>query len=201
MYERVYIDFIEGLDGIDNGVINSLGKYKDLTGLSNRVARLNKTWNCKAAFDSDAAFAQAVELTGSEMLYFVQFATSVWLPARLVVQRALAARPCAEIVVLSEFCPWQDHLAELQQEGSAAQQVLYVLFPDGKEFRIRAVPKEPDSFETLRPLRAEWRGLRGEALDAVTGIAGGTFVHAGGFIGGHKTLEGALEMARQCLRD
>jgi uncharacterized UPF0160 family protein len=203
VFQRVYTDFVEAMDGIDNGVVNSLGKYKDLTGLSSRVARLNKTWNCKSAFDADSAFAQAVELTGSELVYFVQNATNVWLPARLVVQRALAARTVAEVIVLSEFCPWQDHLDELLAGGGGGVEgrVLYVLWPDGKEYRIRAVPKEPDSFETLRPLRAEWRGLRNEALDAVVGIAGCTFVHAGGFMGGHTTLEGAMEMAKRSIRD
>ena len=49
------------------------------------------------------------------------------------------------------------------------------------------------------PLPEPWRGLRDEALDEVSGIPGCIFVHASGFIGGHRTREGALNMARATL--
>ena len=42
---------------------------------------------------------------------------------------------------------------------------------------------------------AAWRALRGEALTEATGIPGGVFVHAAGFIGGNDTYEGVLRMA------
>jgi len=45
----------------------------------------------------------------------------------------------------------------------------------------------------------EWRGLRDEELSKKSGIPGCIFVHATGFIGGNKTEEGVLEMARRCL--
>lgn len=57
----------------------------------------------------------------------------------------------------------------------------------------------PSSFELRQGLRAEWRGLRGEQLDEASGITGCVFVHASGFIGGHNTEEGALEMAARSL--
>lgn len=50
------------------------------------------------------------------------------------------------------------------------------------------------------PLLEEWRGVRDEALSELSGIQGCIFVHAGGFIGGNKSMEGALEMARQTLQ-
>ena len=48
-------------------------------------------------------------------------------------------------------------------------------------------------------LPEEWRGIRDEALSELSGICGCIFVHAGGFIGGNETREGALEMARKTL--
>ncbi len=42
VFLRVYNEFVEGIDGEDNGVPNSLNKYKDNTNLGSRVARLNK---------------------------------------------------------------------------------------------------------------------------------------------------------------
>ena len=41
--------------------------------------------------------------------------------------------------------------------------------------------------------------MRDADLDAVSGISGGIFVHAAGFIGGNKTSEGALAMAAKAL--
>lgn len=49
------------------------------------------------------------------------------------------------------------------------------------------------------PLPEAWRGLRDEALSELAGIPGCVFVHASGFIGGNRTREGALEMARRAL--
>lgn len=46
-----------------------------------------------------------------------------------------------------------------------------------------------------------WRGVRDDALSGLTGIPGCVFVHAAGFIGGSKTLEGAKEMAARGLAE
>ena len=43
--------------------------------------------------------------------------------------------------------------------------------------------------------RGRWRGLRDAKLVEASGIPGGKFVHATGFIGGNATFEGALQMA------
>ena len=45
--------------------------------------------------------------------------------------------------------------------------------------------------------------MRDEELSELTGIPDCVFVHASGFIGGNKTYEGVLEMARKalCLKD
>lgn len=48
-------------------------------------------------------------------------------------------------------------------------------------------------------LPEQWRGIRDEQLDELTGIRGSVFVHSTGFIGGHTTRDGALHMARITL--
>jgi uncharacterized UPF0160 family protein len=57
----------------------------------------------------------------------------------------------------------------------------------------------PGSFENRRPLPSAWRGVRDAALSELSGIPGCVFVHAGGFIGGNATKEGALAMAVRAL--
>ena len=49
-------------------------------------------------------------------------------------------------------------------------------------------------------LPEDWRGLRDAVLTEKSGIPGCIFVHAGGFIGGNDTYDGALEMARRSLK-
>lgn len=62
-------------------------------------------------------------------------------------------------------------------------------------WRVQAVPKDPDSFATRKPLPTAWAGLRDAELSERSGIPGCIFVHAGRFIGGNATYEGALRMA------
>ena len=98
----------------------------------------------------------------------------------------------------------QEHLFELEQELSvpAATQPLYVVYPDetGGNWRIQAIPVSPESFESRKALPEPWRGIRDDELSRLSGIEGCIFVHASGFIGGNKTKEGALEMARKALK-
>lgn len=100
----------------------------------------------------------------------------------------------------------QEHLFELEAEqsitsSSTPSQPIYVLYPDetAGNWRIQAVPVSPESFESRKSLPEVWRGVRDDELSKVTGIEGGIFVHASGFIGGNKTKEGAMEMARKAL--
>jgi uncharacterized UPF0160 family protein len=45
-----------------------------------------------------------------------------------------------------------------------------------------------------------WRGLRDEELSKEASIEGCVFVHMSGFIGGNKSFNGALTMAKKALR-
>lgn len=49
-------------------------------------------------------------------------------------------------------------------------------------------------------MHKQWRGVRDEMLENVSGIKGTIFCHSSGFIGGNKTKEGALEMAIKSLQ-
>jgi len=64
---------------------------------------------------------------------------------------------------------------------------------------VRAVSKEGGGFENRKDLPDTWKGVRDQRLDEVSGIPGCVFVHANGFIGGNKTFEGALSMAKKAV--
>ncbi|KAJ3219831.1 hypothetical protein HDU67_009019 [Dinochytrium kinnereticum] len=209
LYIKLYDDFVEGFDGVDNGIsrypsdIKPL--YKDSTSISSRVARLNPWWNEKDV-DIMSRFTAAMELTGKEFTERVRYLGLAWLPARTLVEDALQERLTAHasgnVLVFDQFCPWKEHLHRLEEELSIVSTAapVYVIYPDESgKWRVQAVPITPDSFESRKPLPEPWRGLRDDALSEKTGIPGCIFVHASGFIGGNSTKENALRMAVDAL--
>eukprot|EP01028_Stygiella_incarcerata_P012784 TRINITY_DN80454_c0_g1_i1.p1 TRINITY_DN80454_c0_g1~~TRINITY_DN80454_c0_g1_i1.p1 ORF type:complete len:443 (-),score=109.78 TRINITY_DN80454_c0_g1_i1:72-1325(-) len=173
-------------------------------------------------YESAIMFRCAMEIALSDFLmHFIKIALS-WFPARSIVEEAISgslkrARDGAEfaevddrILILSSSVPWASHLADLEREKGLKDRFLYVLFPDKRSdeaketkeavsWRVRAVSVTPESFESRKALPMRWRGLRDGELDSVSGVSGCIFVHSSGFIGGNKSFEGALEMARQAV--
>ena len=156
----------------------------------------------------DARFLQASSIMGVTFLRKLSYYHTNWLPALKDVSSAYMARskhhPSEQILVFpSGGVPWKDHLYGLESQHPESPKVLYILYPESAQenskWRIQCVPVAIDSFESRRPLKQEWRGIRDEELSKVSGIDGCIFVHASGFIGGNKTREGAMEMATAML--
>jgi len=212
LWLKLYKEFIEAIDAIDNGIsqypTDIKQKYRNRTDLSARVGWLNPAWN--QSVDSqivDAQFSRASQMTGEEFLGRLDYYANAWLPARDLVVSALTQRnnvdPSGKILLFEQFAPWKEHLFELETELSIsdATKPIYVIYADetAGNYRIQAVPVSTESFESRKALPEAWRGLRDDELSKVTGIDGGIFVHASGFIGGNKTKEGALALARTAL--
>nr|CAB3450714.1 unnamed protein product [Digitaria exilis] len=101
---------------------------------------------------------------------------------------------------------WTDPDQSPEKENAAFQQAMLLAGGEFMEdersqsWRVQAVAVAPDRFESRKALPEKWRGMRDDELSAETGIPGCVFVHMSGFIGGNKTYEGALEMARAALK-
>ncbi|KAI7786005.1 myg1 protein [Diaporthe eres] len=226
IYNKVYESFVEAVDANDNGVnaydaegIAAAGLEKKFSDggftLGAMVGRLNPAWNepvpsdpAEAQAAEDEKFVTASQRIGEEFDRTLDYYVNAWLPARALVEKAFTERPQYDaqgrIMVLSgQSCPWKDHLYALEEENKEAGKVLYVLYPEkptpDAKWRVQTVPVTKDSFESRKALPKEWRGVRDEELDKVSGIPGCVFVHAAGFIGGNKTFEGALELAKKAL--
>nr|XP_034185396.1 UPF0160 protein MYG1, mitochondrial isoform X1 [Osmia lignaria] len=203
IFKRIYDKLIKEIDGIDNGIpmYKEEPLYRIVTDLSSRVDFLNVKWNDKDT-NVDAQFVKAMELTGQDFLQHINYAVNVWLPAKAIVQEAIAKRfevdPSGEIIVLSQCVPWAEHIFEIEKEMNVQPPLKYLIFKDNN-YRIRCVPVKPGSFVTRLFLPEAWAGLRGEELERACGIPGAEFVHSVRFIGGHSTLEGAVTMARKSL--
>ena len=217
-YEKVYKSFIMPLDAIDNGIDPFPAEcgeplYRDGTGLASRIDRLNPDWNDHVT-DPDLQFQKAMDMAGLEFTEQCAQIVNSWFPARSIVEKAFKARwevdKSGKIIVLETFAPWKSHIYSLEQEEAGStedhsialtHQPCYVLYPDsGKSWRIQAVPINENSFQNRAPLPAPWRGLRDAELCTLTGIENCVFVHASGFIGGNKTKEGVIKMAKLALQ-
>ncbi|XP_021909591.1 UPF0160 protein [Carica papaya] len=212
LFLAVYKNFIEAIDAVDNGInqydSDKPPRYENNTSLSSRVGRLNLDWmdSDQSNESENEAFQRAMELAGSEFLESIHFHAKSWLPARMVVMGCLTARgdvdASGEIMVLTKPCPWKLHIFELEEEMKIDPSIKYVLYQDDRSgnWRVQAVAVSPDRFENRKPLPLSWRGLETYKLSKVTGIPGCVFVHMSGFIGGNRSYEGALAMARASLK-
>ncbi|KAJ2927140.1 hypothetical protein H1R20_g9941, partial [Candolleomyces eurysporus] len=214
VYKLLYRDFIEALDAIDNGIsqypTEVEPRYRNKTDLSSRVGRLNPRWNEEFnAATLDERFKEASALTGKEFTEQLDFYAESWLPARDLITELVNYSKAnfdssGKILLFEKFVPWKEHLFDLEKDaGNGIEEgaATYVVYPDegAQQWRIQAVPVAPQSFESRKALPEPWRGIRDDELSNLTGIDGGVFVHASGFIGGNKTKDGALQMARKAL--
>lgn len=223
LWKKVYEDFIEALDAHDNGIsvydpsqTKSLQKrfYDGGISLGSLVGDLNANYDDEdgltpeqAQEAEDGRFLKASSLMGESFLRKLQYYHRAWLPARTLVHETYNTRKeyddQGRLMVFPRGCPWKDHLYTLEAENPDEEKVVYVLYPEseheGAKWRIQAVSVSKDSFESRKPLPDAWRGVRDDQLSEVSGIPGCIFAHASGFIGGNKTKEGALEMARKGL--
>lgn len=175
--------------------------------------------------DEDGLFGRASTFIGDIFRRKMHHASTSWLPARTTVRSAYQSRRevhlSGRIIMLPKGgVPWKEHLYNLEKEASrgeeiaAENQIYYVLYPESAaedaKWRVQCVSTSESSFESRKPLPESWRGVRDADLDGVLAAEaeknsqsklpeGAIFTHASGFIGGHKTKEGAFAMAERSL--
>ncbi|KAK9460080.1 metal-dependent protein hydrolase [Lipomyces oligophaga] len=209
LHNKIYASMIEAIDGSDNGIpqypddIQKAYDTRSIT-LPGMVASLNPTWNEESSDEIlYTQFLKASELMGSTFMNVLKYYCKSWLPARDIVAQALNEAtkydPEGRIVVFDQFTSWKDHIFKLETELGYGKRTLYVLYSDGKGWRIQAVPLTSSSFQSRKALPEAWRGVRDDDLSELSGIEGCVFVHASGFIGGNQTREGALKMAYKAI--
>lgn len=206
VFEKVYEYFIQEMDGIDNGVPQHSDEpiYRISTHLSARIGHFNSQWNSTENFDEQAQFEKAKELAGSEFIDSVLYFSTVWWPARAIVSDALKKRfelhSSGKIIELEQFCPWKQHLYDLEKAEKCEGEILYCISSSNpSDHRVICVSKTASSFVCRKFLPLSWRGIRDEKVAAVSGVADAKFVHATGFIGGAQSRDGVLQMAIKAI--
>lgn len=221
LYVQVYESFVEAFDANDNGISAYPADIKPAFtpgfNIFAHVNLLNPGWNETITPESsNESFMKAVAVVSDIFNLYLDNCLKFWLPARDIVVSALESHAISvassaetaavdsKILILPTSCPWKDHLFNTP----GTEEILYLIYPEGANasWRIQACPESPDSFISRLPLPEAWRGLRDAELDAALTAAGSeitsgaVFVHRSGFIGGHKTKEGTITMARLAIK-
>ncbi|CAH8570778.1 unnamed protein product [Dicrocoelium dendriticum] len=221
---QLYDSFIVECDAIDNGIpiCDSGTRYPINTSLSCRVSRLNPQWNQKA--DETTCFMEALSMVEKEFNAAVHHYAESWYPAQNIVATAFQHRhrvdPSGHIMLLDRYCPWATHFHQLEKAEfernsdklrpfdisdpvSYLNRPIYCLYQrDDNSWAVQAISvSDLDHYINRVPFPEPWRGLRDEELSQAIGLTGCIFVHATGFLGIHKTHQGALQMAQMSLKE
>ena len=208
----MYSAVIEEIDGVDNGIDSATGEknYKVTTTVSSRISRLRPAWNEEYTTEKEIeCFRLAMGIMMEELAYHLHEQVEVLLPARQIVEHVRDDGECKEqavnvtsepILVLENYCPYLEHLYEIEKERGMEGYFKFVIFQGSDQgWRVKAVNISIESFALRQQLLPHSLGLRDEELCQSCGIEGCVFVHINGFMGVNKTKEGALEMARKSL--
>ncbi|CCE89487.1 Myg1p TDEL_0A01550 [Torulaspora delbrueckii] len=213
LYLKVYKQFIEALDANDNGIskfdaeeANIKPKFSDTAiTIPGIISGMNPNWNDDCSAEKfDEQFFKASSFIGGVFVNLVDGYGKSWLPAKELVQEAVKNRKnvdkSGKIIILKQFCPWKEHLFEVEKQLGIKDEIEFVLFEDSsKTWRVSTVPISASSYKFRKGLPEPFRGLRDEELSKKSGIPDCVFIHAAGFIGGTKTKDGALKMAQMSL--
>ncbi len=192
----VDVALVQSVDATDNGQALRLGGERPFgdvrnLGVSGAISALNPSWWETEDFAARFSRAKSIATDILRGVIAEEYGREL---ARGLVHAALDAAE-GPIVVLDQFCPWQDVVLE------RAPNALFVVFPSEEgTWMVQAVPKAAGSFEQRLPLPERWAGLRDTAFQAETGVEDGVFCHPGRFICGARSKSSALRLAELALR-
>lgn len=211
IWEKIYKEFIESIDANDNGIAkynNEKELQPNFTDkslmLPSIISNLNPQWyNDPTPEDFDTQFQKSSELMGQVFENVLNFHGVSYLKSKAIVEDALASRfdvdKSGKIIKLEKYCTWKTHIYNLEKEQNI-EEIEFVLYKDSSDtWRISTVSINSGSFEFRKGIKSEWRGIRDAQLSEMVGVDDAIFVHANGFIGGAKSYESALKIARDSL--
>ncbi|HTU28718.1 MAG TPA: MYG1 family protein [Solirubrobacteraceae bacterium] len=137
-------------------------------------------------------FDQALELARGVLSREIASVTSARRAVR-IVEESIAAATDPRLIELPVNAPWKRVLVP------AAREALFVIYPKRQGFGLEGVPVELGTFDLRRQLPAEWAGLEGDELVAVTGVEDAVFCHVKRFLVVARSREGIEQLARLAL--
>ena len=189
---------VQYLDIVDTGQGNVA---PGIFGLSALIAQLNTGWmeeqgltaSAKAELQ-DSRFREAVAITRKFLDRAVLKQISK-LRSLDIVRRAPRLMDGRVLHLQEGGMPWSQVVVQEMPD------VRFVIYTDseGEQYQVKTVPVAHGSFVARLDLPKTWAGLRNQELAAVTGVPDSVFCHSNLFIGGARSMEGALRLAALAL--
>ncbi|KAG5859267.1 UPF0160-like protein [Encephalitozoon hellem] len=189
--EEVYAAYFMSADAIDNGY-EIFGEIVPRS-LSHIVESFNAlSFSSSEDDEQNRRFLEAVRFVSKDLDNFMHTIVNGWIPNYKYLDKLIADSD-GDILCVDKYC-FIDVIPEIEKKYK--KDIRFVLNKRESSVTILAVPRERKHFRSKVPLKKEWRGLAGSKLEAISGIEGCNFVHASGFVGSNRTVEGAMEMCR-----
>lgn len=193
--EQVDLTLVQGIDAADCGALELASHLRLQPGVllqpmsvGELVADMNPEpfSECAALASFERAMGWADELLRAR----VSACARAW-QARLDV---LAADDGSALLILDRAFEWR---------GSTLSHHRFVVFPEsGRDtWLVQSIARADDPFSPMVPFPLEWAGLRDGGLRSASGVSDAEFCHAGRFIAGARSRQGACDLARIALHN
>ena len=191
--KRVDTRLVQGIDAIDNGqdISKSIVEGVRQFAIGDYFMLLRPSW-AESEHDYYKAFLEAVAFA-RHLLERLIIQTRGEMEGEEKVREQITGAPDKRIAEIDHNLPWESISMEFPN-------LLYVMYQDsGSNWRLKTVRKSLDSFESRKPLPAQWGGETGEDLQKITGVSDATFCHRQLFTCGAKSKEGVLALVKLAL--
>jgi uncharacterized UPF0160 family protein len=180
---------IEGIDAQDNG-IRTGDEIIPFMNISAIIAGFNPPWYSEER--EDEAFHEAVKVGASILKNTIKRRLAI-IKAKDIVARAYKNRDKSDIVVLDTYCPWEETIQDIDEQG----QVVFLIYPDKGKYTMMTV-KGQDG-RTRKYMPKSWAGKEHEDLSVITGVEDAIFCHTGRFIAVAGSFDGIMKMAELAI--
>ena len=195
VWEKIDKKIVQTIDATDNGQFSIINKFDfEIVTIPNLISVYNSNWDEEEK--QDIFFLQAVEFAENILIKIIIDEDSKE-KAKILIETAIEESE-NQIIILEKFLPWKECL--LQSTNPKAKDILFVIFLSNREgYNICTVPKELGSFESKKLFPIEWKGLRDEELQKITGVNTVFFCHNERFICCTRTKDDALKIAELAI--
>ena len=182
------------IDAIDNGVNLTAPVFVNVSdySVSSVIGALNPTEF--EAKEYDALFKKAVSIAKLILSREIAGAKAL-ISLKEVFTKAVEESVDKRFVLLQEEISrniWQNFTSDFPE-------LLFVIVPRGNTFSLRAIRKNPLSFENRKDLPSSWAGKSNEDLESVTGVKGATFCHNKRFVATASNKEAIMKLLEIAL--
>jgi uncharacterized UPF0160 family protein len=176
--DSVDATLVQTVDANDTGqrLTESVIEGAHQMSVSSVIAGCNARWDEELTRGQERArFDEALALATGILRREIE-AAGASARAVQIVREAIASASDPRLVELPVNAPWKRTLVP------EAPEALFIVYPKRQGFGLETVPRELGSFDNRLDLPADWAGLEGDELVAVTGVPDALFCHAKRFL-------------------